>query len=195
MNYSLYNVFTHDLQGKAHYPLKTPRLILCIGSLAIPIWALYSLSSSMLSLTFFRNHDGLCHSDEEMGPSFHNHRVADSGPMNSRLHARVLTQVLLPSTLLSRIFILNQSLSFEPFSVPVAYPRTGFFTPLSSYRIFMPVQTHPQELHVKILVVGNSSVGKSSLVTRWSENQWLPEDEANATIGVEVLVSYPIVTA
>ena len=125
MNHSLYNVFTHDLQGRAHYPLKTPRLILCIGSLAIQIWALYSLSFPMLSLTFFRNHDGLCHSDEEMGPSFHNHRVADSGPMNSRLHAQVLTQVLLPSTLLSRIFILNQRLSFEPFSFPVAYPRTG----------------------------------------------------------------------
>lgn len=59
----------------------------------------------------------------------------------------------------------------------------------------MPVQTHTQELHVKILVVGNSSVGKSSLLTRWSENQWLPEDEACATIGVEVLVSHPIVTA
>ncbi|KAF8273945.1 putative ras-related protein rab-18 [Lactarius quietus] len=45
----------------------------------------------------------------------------------------------------------------------------------------------PQELHVKILVIGNSSVGKSSLLMRWSENQWLPEDEACATIGVEVL--------
>jgi GTPase SAR1 family protein len=48
----------------------------------------------------------------------------------------------------------------------------------------------PQELHVKILMIGNSSVGKSSLLMRWSENQWLPEDEASATIGVEVLVSY-----
>jgi Ras-related protein Rab-18 len=58
----------------------------------------------------------------------------------------------------------------------------------------MPVQTHLQELHVKILVIGNSMVGKSSLLTRWSENQWLPEDEASATIGVEVLVSYLIVS-
>jgi len=31
-----------------------------------------------------------------------------------------------------------------------------------------------------------SRVGKSSLLMRWSENQWLPEDEADATIGVEV---------
>lgn len=51
----------------------------------------------------------------------------------------------------------------------------------------MSVQTHPQELHVKILVIGNSSVGKSSLLMRWSDNQWIPEDEASATIGVEVL--------
>ncbi|KAI9439264.1 ras-domain-containing protein [Lactarius indigo] len=51
----------------------------------------------------------------------------------------------------------------------------------------MPTQTHPQELHVKIIVIGNSSVGKSSLLMRWSENQWLPEHEAGATIGVEVL--------
>ncbi|KAN0133437.1 P-loop containing nucleoside triphosphate hydrolase protein [Lactarius tabidus] len=51
----------------------------------------------------------------------------------------------------------------------------------------MPALTRPQELHVKVLVIGNSSVGKSSLLMRWSENQWLPEDEAIATIGVEVL--------
>ncbi|KAH8982568.1 ras-domain-containing protein [Lactarius hatsudake] len=51
----------------------------------------------------------------------------------------------------------------------------------------MPVQTPPQELHVKIIVIGNSSVGKSSLLMRWSENQWLPEGEPGATIGVEVL--------
>ncbi|KAI0300631.1 putative ras-related protein rab-18 [Multifurca ochricompacta] len=50
----------------------------------------------------------------------------------------------------------------------------------------MPMQTFSQELHVKILMIGNSSVGKSSLLMRWSENQWLPEDETSATIGVEV---------
>jgi len=48
--------------------------------------------------------------------------------------------------------------------------------------------SHSPELHVKILMIGNSSVGKSSLLMRWSENQWLPEDEADATIGVEVKV-------
>ena len=50
------------------------------------------------------------------------------------------------------------------------------------------MQSHLPELHVKILLVGNSSVGKSSLLMRWSENQWLPEDDASATIGVEVKV-------
>jgi Ras-related protein Rab-18 len=50
------------------------------------------------------------------------------------------------------------------------------------------MQSHSLELHVKILMIGNSSVGKSSLLMRWSENQWLPEDEASATIGVEVKV-------
>jgi len=53
----------------------------------------------------------------------------------------------------------------------------------------MSALTLPQELHVKVLVIGNSSVGKSSLLMRWSENQWLPEDEASETIGVEVLRS------
>jgi len=57
----------------------------------------------------------------------------------------------------------------------------------------MPVAILSQELHVKILVIGNSSVGKTSLLMRWSENQWLPEDEASATIGVEVLASSDIV--
>ena len=52
------------------------------------------------------------------------------------------------------------------------------------------MQSHLSELHVKVLMVGNSSVGKSSLLTRWSENQWLSEDEANATIGVEVKVRH-----
>ena len=50
------------------------------------------------------------------------------------------------------------------------------------------MMSHSPELHVKILMIGNSSVGKSSLLMRWSENQWLPEDETSATIGVEVQV-------
>jgi len=50
------------------------------------------------------------------------------------------------------------------------------------------MMSHSPELHVKVLMIGNSSVGKSSLLMRWSEDQWLPEDEADATIGVEVKV-------
>jgi GTPase SAR1 family protein len=69
--------------------------------------------------------------------------------------------------------------------------------PSSSYtythKALLPLHTSMMspspELHVKILMIGNSSVGKSSLLMRWSENQWLPEDDASATIGVEVKVS------
>jgi len=47
----------------------------------------------------------------------------------------------------------------------------------------------PQELiNVKLLLIGNSSVGKSSLLLRFSDKQWLPEDEASATIGVDFRV-------
>jgi hypothetical protein len=50
-------------------------------------------------------------------------------------------------------------------------------------------QSHSQELiNVKLLLIGNSSVGKSSLLLRFSDKQWLPEDEASATIGVDFRV-------
>ncbi|KAG5219476.1 Tlg2-vesicle protein [Salix suchowensis] len=50
--------------------------------------------------------------------------------------------------------------------------------------------THGQEtteapINCKILLIGNSSVGKSSLLLRFSDEQWLPEDESSATIGVD----------
>lgn len=44
-------------------------------------------------------------------------------------------------------------------------------------------------INVKLLLIGNSSVGKSSLLLRFSDEQWLPEDEASATIGVDFRVS------
>jgi GTPase SAR1 family protein len=51
-------------------------------------------------------------------------------------------------------------------------------------------QSRSQELiNVKLLLIGNSSVGKSSLLLRFSDKQWLPEDEASATIGVDFRVS------
>ncbi|PPR06298.1 hypothetical protein CVT26_005130 [Gymnopilus dilepis] len=45
-----------------------------------------------------------------------------------------------------------------------------------------------QPINVKLLLIGNSSVGKSSLLLRFSDEQWLPEDEASATIGVDFRV-------
>ncbi len=42
--------------------------------------------------------------------------------------------------------------------------------------------------NVKLLLIGNSSVGKSSLLLRFSDETWLPEDEASATIGVDFRV-------
>ena len=44
-------------------------------------------------------------------------------------------------------------------------------------------------VNCKLLLIGNSSVGKSSLLMRFSDEQWLPEDEASATIGVDFRVS------
>src|SRR5579863_9352792 len=50
-------------------------------------------------------------------------------------------------------------------------------------------KSHSHELiNVKLLLIGNSSVGKSSLLLRFSDKQWLPEDEASATIGVDFRV-------
>jgi len=50
-------------------------------------------------------------------------------------------------------------------------------------------QPRSQELlNVKLLLISNSSVGKSSLLLRFSDKQWLPEDEASATIGVDFRV-------
>jgi Ras-related protein Rab-18 len=49
-------------------------------------------------------------------------------------------------------------------------------------------QQGSQPINVKILLIGNSSVGKSSLLLRFSDEQWLPEDEASATIGVDFRV-------
>ncbi|PCH34637.1 ras-domain-containing protein [Wolfiporia cocos MD-104 SS10] len=43
-------------------------------------------------------------------------------------------------------------------------------------------------VNVKLLLIGNSSVGKSSLLLRFSDEQWLPEDESSATIGVDFRV-------
>ncbi|KAI6140178.1 ras-domain-containing protein [Pisolithus tinctorius] len=55
-----------------------------------------------------------------------------------------------------------------------------------------PVMTTPvassSPVNVKLLLIGNASVGKSSLLLRFSDEQWIPEDEATATIGVDFRV-------
>ena len=50
--------------------------------------------------------------------------------------------------------------------------------------------TNQPIVNVKLLLIGNSSVGKSSLLLRFSDEQWLPEDETSATIGVDFRVSF-----
>lgn len=54
----------------------------------------------------------------------------------------------------------------------------------------MATSTQTPPLNVKLLLIGNSSVGKSSLLLRFSDEQWVPEDEASATIGVDFRVSF-----
>lgn len=44
-------------------------------------------------------------------------------------------------------------------------------------------------LNIKLLLIGNSSVGKSSLLLRFADETWLNEDESSATIGVDFRVS------
>ncbi|KAK7036786.1 hypothetical protein VNI00_011452 [Paramarasmius palmivorus] len=52
----------------------------------------------------------------------------------------------------------------------------------------MAPTTTATPINVKLLLIGNSSVGKSSLLLRFSDEQWLPEDESSATIGVDFRV-------
>lgn len=44
-------------------------------------------------------------------------------------------------------------------------------------------------INVKILMLGLSSVGKSSLLLRFTDHQWLPEKAAVATVGVDTWVA------
>jgi hypothetical protein len=43
-------------------------------------------------------------------------------------------------------------------------------------------------VNVKLLLIGNSSVGKSCLLLRFSDEQWAGEEESAATIGVDFRV-------
>jgi len=51
--------------------------------------------------------------------------------------------------------------------------------------------THTQlndSVNVKLLILGIEAVGKSSLLLRFTDQQWLPEGEMQPTIGVDTLV-------
>ena len=39
-------------------------------------------------------------------------------------------------------------------------------------------------VNVELPLIGNSDIGKSSLIRSFPDEQFLPEDEANATVGV-----------
>jgi GTPase SAR1 family protein len=56
------------------------------------------------------------------------------------------------------------------------------------YRIPTPQSWSQEHINVEFLLIGNSSVGKGSLLLRFSDKQWLREDEASATIGVDFRV-------
>ena len=54
----------------------------------------------------------------------------------------------------------------------------------------MSAYAQQNEAHsIKLLVLGIASVGKSSLLLRFTDQQWLPEEERMPTIGVDTLVS------
>jgi len=47
----------------------------------------------------------------------------------------------------------------------------------------------PEFVNVKVILIGNSAVGKSSLLLRFCDRQWFPEERAMPTIGVDFRVS------
>jgi hypothetical protein len=56
----------------------------------------------------------------------------------------------------------------------------------------MHTSAHTQQVEarcIKLIVLGIASVGKSSLLLRLTDQQWLPEEERIPTIGVDTLVN------
>ena len=117
---------------------------------------------------------------------FHWPRTAESEAMCAQPHAKSAYSPQFHGAYLS-----CTSSSFHSTSSVLVHPHIALAIAGNSslHVAHSPLmQSHLSELHVKVLMVGNSSVGKSSLLARWSENQWVSEDEASATIGVEVKV-------
>ena len=57
----------------------------------------------------------------------------------------------------------------------------------TSHFIHIMTDATAEVYNLKLLLIGNSSVGKSSLLSRFADEQWLPEDESTATIGMSHL--------
>jgi GTPase SAR1 family protein len=55
---------------------------------------------------------------------------------------------------------------------------------LSSFSSFFTYYTMSQQIPtLKLLLIGNSNVGKSSLLLRFTDDTFLPQEEVSATIG------------
>lgn len=50
---------------------------------------------------------------------------------------------------------------------------------------FHTLMKQPEAHQVKLILLGVASVGKSSLLLRFTDQQWLPESETRPTIGVD----------
>lgn len=56
---------------------------------------------------------------------------------------------------------------------PISTCTTNNYTPMTA--------STDETYNLKLLLIGDSSVGKSSLLLRFSDQTWLPEDESSAT--------------
>jgi hypothetical protein len=87
------------------------------------------------------------------------------------------------------------SCHFIPPFLPCLTSQSDFLScPTSSQFLNWPLMTlhtisKQSETHqVKLLLLGAASVGKSSLLLRFTDQQWLPESEVRPTIGVDTWV-------
>ena len=52
----------------------------------------------------------------------------------------------------------------------------------------MRTKSSEATVNVELPIIGNSGTGKSSLIRRYSDEQFLPEDKASATVGIDFRV-------
>lgn len=79
--------------------------------------------------------------------------------------------------------IYATDIAFSPPTLPTSPLSLSIGYSMQSPRgtLFNPIETR----QVKVLLLGGASVGKSSLLLRFTDQQWLPESEAQPTIGVD----------